>query len=445
MRYVISTGVLMLALGAGIFLFHGERNVSLRPVPTASATSSISGTPSLSSSPLVSSSASAPALSNGLTLNPPDDIPDQAPLANPPAVMKGMYITGWSAGSVKKMASLRALMERTELNAVVIDVKDYSGYLSYRTAVPEVRAAGAEREIRIARPNAVIKELHDHGIYVIGRVTVFQDPILARAHPEWAMKDKATGKVWTDQKGLAWMDPAAKGVWEYVASIAKDALRRGFDEINFDYVRFASDGNLEKISFPAWDGKTPRSAVIKNFFSYLRESLPGAKISADLFGLATMNHDDLGIGQVIEDAYRYFDYVSPMTYPSHYAPGFLGYKNPARYPYEVMKYSVDAARVRLEALAAQRRLAAASSSETAAIAAAAGSSPRPLSRLRPWVQDFNLGAIYTAPMVRKQIDAIEDSLRIPSSTEMAPEFGGWLLWDPANNYTEGTLKTKMTN
>lgn len=441
-------GILAVLMG-GVFLLRGERTVTLLNIGSGMPVSA-SSSPTTAMAPVVmETTSSIPAIvendTNDTVVNT-GDIPDQPKLANPPTVAKGIYITGWSAGSSKKLASLISLIDRTELNAAVVDVKDYSGYMSYHTSIPEVKAAGAEREIRIARPNAVIKALHDKGIYVIGRITAFQDPILAKAHPEWAMKNKVTGKVWLDQKGIAWIDPAAEGAWEYIASIAKDALRRGFDEINFDYVRFASDGDLSKISFPAWDMKTPRHVVIKNFFSYLRESLPDDKISADLFGLTAVNPDDLGIGQVIEDAYQYFDYVSPMTYPSHYASGFLGYKNPGAYPYEVMKYSIDTARNRLTTFQSSLARAAASSSQMASVAEAMlPPSPPTLARLRPWIQDFNLGATYTAAMVRKQIDAIEDSLRIASSTAMLPAAGGWLLWSASNNYTEGALQKEITN
>ena len=440
-KALVGIGVIAFLAG-GVFLLHGERTIALIPqsivLSTPITSSSLAAVAPAGTGP---ASSSAPAGAMSATDPNAGDIPDQPQLANPPAVVKGIYITGWSAGSAKKLSSLISLIDRTELNAAVVDIKDYSGYVSYHTSVPEVKAAGAEREIRIARPNAVIKALHDKGIYVIGRITTFQDPILAKAHPEWAMKDKATGGVWLDQKGIAWIDPAEKGVWEYVASLAKDAFRRGFDEVNFDYVRFASDGNLSKIDFPAWDMKTPRHVIIKNFFTYLRGALPGVRISADLFGLTAVNHDDLGIGQVIEDAYPNFDYVSPMTYPSHYASGFLGYKNPGAYPYEVMKYSIDMARNRLTTLESQFARAAASSSQAALVATAAVASPPPLAKLRPWIQDFNLGATYTAAMVRKQITAIDDAMRIASSTDMSPAFGGWIIWSPSNNYTEGALQS----
>ena len=389
-------------------------------------------------------------------ISPLADLPNQPPLPNPPEVARGIYVTGWSAGYAPRINSLIALAKRAEFNAMVIDIKDFSGHVSYKTGLAEVAAGGAESELRILQPNALIKKLHDAGIYVIGRITVFQDPILAKTHPEWALKNSTTGKTWTDRKGLAWMDPAAKPVWEYNLSIAKDALARGFDEIQFDYIRFASDGDLGSIGYPFWDQKTARHKVIAQFFKFLRDGLSGAKISVDLFGLSAVNADDLGIGQVIEDAYTNFDYVSPMVYPSHFAAGFLGFQNPAKYPYEVVKYSMDHALARLVAerkAPASPELQRGEQSATSTVSSTTiGDSRFAIgSKLRPWLQDFNLGAVYDAAMVNKQIQATYDALLNPknsSSSESSSSsttyhlqptndyFGGWLLWDPANIYAQ---------
>lgn len=361
--------------------------------------------------------------------NANSDISNQKPLRNPPEIAKAIYITGWSAGSYNKMTSMINLVQARGLNAVVIDIKDYSGYVSYAMDVPEVKTAGAEKELRILKPNELIKRLHDKNIYVIGRITVFQDPILAKAHPEWALQNKNTGKIWTDNHKLAWLDPAGQPTWDYVISIAKDALNRGFDEINFDYIRFASDGNLDAISFPFWNEKTPKHLAIKNFFAYLREQLPEAKLSADIFGLATIDTwDDLGIGQVIEDAYQYFDYVCPMVYPSHYAAGTLNYKNPADHPYEVIKYSMDKALSRLTANGKEQIANSSSSVGTSSKPLAISHTPY-RAKLRPWLQVFDLGAVYTPTMIGNEIRATEDTF-----TSSSQKYGGWLLWDPANNY-----------
>lgn len=430
MRWLLAIFILGLA-GAALFSgFLGARSVVVRPAAISSnvSTKPPVAIPSIPEAPQPSSTIIAPTTHG--------DAPPQAPLANPPAVVKAIYLTGWVAGSPARMANLIKLINTTELNAVVIDIKDYSGYVSYAMDVPGVKASGAEKEIRISHPNTLIKTLHDNGIYVIGRITDFQDPILAKAHPEWALHDRATGAVWEDNHGLAWMDPAAQPVWDYLASIGKDAFARGFDELNFDYIRFASDGALGKISYPFWNMTTPRAKVIAGYFKFLRDTFPTQKISADLFGLATVNSDDLGIGQIIQNAYQYFDYVSPMVYPSHYATGFLGYKYPAAHPYEVIDYSMTHA---LQKLLVMGLPPAASSTISSTLAVASPPNiARAKAKLRPWLQDFNLGTpgapgtAYTPAMVAQEKQAVYDSLNTPSSSSY---YAGWLMWDAANNYT----------
>jgi len=382
----------------------------------------------------------------------PTDIENQKPLSNPPTVIKAIYSTGWSAGAAK-IDHIINIAKTTEVNAVVIDIKDYSGLVSYDIQVPDVVKYGA-KQIRIPRINTLIKRLHDAGIYVIGRVTVFQDPMLAKARPDLAIKNSDTGKVWQDRHGLSWIDPAAKDAWDYVISIAKDATARGFDEINFDYIRFPSDGDLTKLQYPFFDTKTLKRDTIRKFFQYLRANLQGIKISADIFGLTTVNKDDLGIGQYLEYAYESFDYVAPMIYPSHFANGFIGYKNPADAPYEVIKYSMTKAISRLMTFLnpPPKTVTNADGTKTQV--------PVPLpvnkAKLRPWLQDFNLGAIYDAAKVRAQIDAtydsfcsfdtvtfVKDAVCDPTkSSKTAPLYGGWMIWDPANNYHAGAFKTE---
>jgi hypothetical protein len=331
-----------------------------------------------------------------------------------PGDIRGWYVTGWTAGTPSRFDALLASAKKKNINALVIDVKDYSGYVSYKTGIPEVVAAGAEKELRIGNIDSVIKKAKDQGMYLIARVTVFQDSILTAAHPEWALRDTKTGKNWKDRKGLSWLDPDNKKVWDYHVAIAKDAHRRGFDEINLDYIRFPSDGDLDRAAYPFWDEKSPRRDVLRRFFEYMSTSLPDAILSADMFGIVTVRDDDLGIGQIIEDADGYFDYICPMVYPSHYASGFLGFPNPAARPYEVIDYSMTGAIEKLERNA----------STTLA------GRPR-TTRLRPWFQAFDLGAVYNAPMIRDQIRAFDTALG-----DKAERWdGGWLLWDPRNLYT----------
>lgn len=386
---------------AGVFLLPDlERSVNivpegieLPPLPEPEAPSATAGSPKV--------------------LAQESNVPKQKPLAEPPDSVQAVYLTSWTAGTASRLNSLLTLLREDEaLNAMVIDIKDYSGYLAYRTEVPEARASGAEDDLRIADINALVKKLHDENVYVIGRISVFQDPILAEARPEWAVQS-TNGGIWKDRKGLSWLDPGAEPVWDYNLAIAKDALERGFDEINFDYIRFPSDGDLKTIRYPFSDEATPQRRIIREFFEYVRESLPGVKISADIFGLTTVAGDDLGIGQVIEDAYRYFDYVAPMVYPSHYASGFIGFKNPAAYPYEVVKHSLEGALLRRQALV----------NSTSTVGQ--------VGKLRPWLQVFDLGATYDREMVLAQIRAVEEVLNNASSSDA---WAGWMLWDPKNTY-----------
>lgn len=363
------------------------------------------------------------------------DIENQKPLADPPTKIKAVYLTSWSAGNSAKINYLIDLARDTEINAVVIDIKDYSGFVAYDIQVPEVKKYQAQ-EIRIPFVNRLIKQLHDEGIYVIARITVFQDPRLVQARPDLAVKSKKTNKIWLDNKKLSWLDPDGQETWNYIIAIAKEAANRGFDELNFDYIRFPSDGEMNDLVFPFGDGQTSKEQTIKNFFQTLRRELNGIKISADLFGLTTVNQDDLGIGQVIEDAYENFDFVAPMIYPSHYAAGFLNYKNPAQYPYEVVKYSIEKALARLiPSVKIGNEIAT-----TTAVAIAQPKEPIIFkAKLRPWLQDFDLGADYNAAMVKKQMQAVADSLQICSST-CAEAVSGWMLWNPSNNYTKGALE-----
>lgn len=413
--------VFILVIGASLFLFLLVPPRSV--VVDQEDVEPVSPTPILSvPEPERPSSLPAVATPRGTT-----DISPPGTLGSRPSPIKAIYVTNWTAGSSQRLQSLLALTERADLNAMVIDVKDYSGYVAYAMDVPEVKRAKADAELRILRPNALLKELHDQGVYVIGRITIFQDPVLAEAHPEWALASNVDGGIWRDRKGLGWMDPAGTAVWDYNIAIAKDALARGFDEINFDYIRFPSDGDLSIARYPFWDEVRPQHAVIRDFFRSLRENLKGAVISADLFGLVTVALDDLGIGQVIEDAYDYFDVVSPMVYPSHYAAGFRGYQNPAQYPYEVVKYSMEGA---LEKLMNHESGIMNNGTTTAGESEVRGQGSRV--KLRPWLQAFNLGATYDQEKVEEQIQAVEEVLKNASSSGF---YDGWMLWDPSNTYT----------
>jgi hypothetical protein len=318
-----------------------------------------------------------------------------------PEPMKAIYMTACVAATPSWRESLKDFVKRTELNSIVIDVKDYSGSVSFEP--------GANCYVKDMQ--AFVDELHKQNIYAIGRVTVFQDPSYAKLHPELAIQSKSTGGVWKDNKGLAFIDVGAKPYWDYIVSLAKKSYDLGFDEINFDYVRYPSDGNLRDMNTTWTVGSSTKAEMVKNFFSYLHDQLLGygMKTSADLFGLVTTSNDDLGIGQVLTNALPFFDYIDPMVYPSHFAAGTDGFQSPAAHPYEIIKYSMGTGRAREEAY--DLSLGLATSTPT---------------KLRPWIQDFNLlGVPYGVPEVQAEMKATYDV-----------GLTSWLSWDASNRYTQ---------
>jgi hypothetical protein len=355
-----------------------------------------------------------------------------------PDPVKGIYMTSWIASSAKLREPLIDLIDTTELNAVVIDIKDYSGNIFFPITDPKLLAYGSE-DIRVPDMQSFVAELHQKGIYTIARIAVFQDAYFVKARPDLAVKNLAGTAVWKDDKGISWIDPGSREYWNYIVLLTRAARAIGFDEVNFDYIRYPSDGNLQDISYP-FSTSTPKAEVLREFFSYLHDQLAendgtpegdepagsepagevpkGAntklKISADLFGMTTTAKDDMGIGQVLEDALPYFDYVSPMVYPSHYATNFDGYKNPEQYPYQVVQYAMQSAVSREKALASST-----------------GDFASTTEKLRPWLQDFGLTMDYGPTQVRDQIQAVYDD-----------GLSSWLLWSASNKYTVGALDAK---
>ena len=307
-----------------------------------------------------------------------------------PKIVKAIYITASSAKSQNYLKYLDNLLEETEINTAVIDIKDSFG-----------EAVNSD----------LVEKLRNKGIYTIARIAVFQDTALAKARPDLAIHDKSLGN-------LSWVDPASKEVREYNISIAKNALSYGFDEINFDYIRFPSDGSIGNMEFPFWDKKTPMRSIIKEFFEEIREAMPDEKLSIDLFGYSAVSNDDMGIGQVLEDSFDYFDFIAPMIYPSHFKDGFIGYSNPAEYPYEVIKYSMQQALKKYTAYYDKHQ-----STEELTMNK---------TKFRPWLQDFNMGADYTAEMVKAEIKAVADVL--------GQDFNGFMLWNASNIYTVEAIK-----
>ncbi|MCM2303325.1 MAG: putative glycoside hydrolase [Elusimicrobia bacterium] len=313
------------------------------------------------------------------------------------ASFRGVHFTGWAAGSSKARRRFIDGMKSGGFNAVVIALKDYDGHVFVRD-VPLAARTGAFTNAIPDLPGAV-KDFEDAGIYTIARIAIFKDDHLARARPDLAVHFP-DGRIWTNDKGTAWVDPYKKEVWDYAIDIASRAAAAGFDEIQYDYIRFPSDGKTRQCRYARADhSPATAAAALREFLTLAGARLRplGVKLSIDTFGLTTSVDDGMGIGQTMERMADLVDYVSPMMYPSHYARGEYGLKNPNHAPYETISYGVRDALARL--------------------------GPRGAA-MRPYLQDFSMGARYTPAHVRSQILAAE-------------ELGvrGWILWNAQNRYS----------
>lgn len=326
---------------------------------------------------------------------------DNRPLSKEPVKVKGIYMSGAIFNYGKYFANLVQLVEDTELNSIVIDVKDDQGFLT--TAINTPIALEIQPRIHKgmdARENMAV--LIAKEIYPIARIVVFKDPTLAEKKPELAIRRK-DGSVWRDRKGLAWVDPHNKEVWDYAVNVAKEAAKLGFREIQFDYVRFPTDGDMSGIVYPYATGQT-KEDVIAEFLAYAKKELEpfNVYLAADVFGLTTLTVDDMGMGQKFEKIMNQVDYICPMVYPSHYGQGNYGFQNPNAHPYEVVKKALEDALRKAE-----------------------GSSVI----IRPWLQDFNLGIpAYGPAEVQAQIKGTYDA-----------GLEEWILWNAGNKYTAAAL------
>ncbi len=328
------------------------------------------------------------------------------------ATVKALYVNAWAFGSPRLWQLLR-LADETEINAFVVDVKDDTGCLLYPSAVPTAQQIGANRCARARDARARLDSLLVHGIYPIARIVVAKDPLLAEHRPQWSVH-LAGGELWRDRIGSAWVDAYNDSVWVYSAELAQEALRMGFAEVQFDYVRFP-DEPRERLATAIFSarrrGDTPRSAVRRNV-QLLKSLLAplGAPVTFDIFGLTASATDDMGIGQVWEDFSSVADVVLPMVYPSHYQVGAYGFAWPNGQPYKIVRRALE------EALGRSRTPDAA--------------------EIRPYLQAFTLGRRlprYTPFEIREEIRAVED-LGITS----------WVLWNPRSVYQRDALRPYPT-
>jgi hypothetical protein len=315
----------------------------------------------------------------------------------PPKVMRGVHVTMALASIPGKLDEYLAL---DGLNTIQLDVKDENGEVGFiPSAVPLAREIGAAKPYY--KPRQVARRIHERGKYLIGRVVVMEDPVLSEQRPDLAILRRDGGR-WTNHAGLGWSNPYDRRVWDYNVDIAEVAARTGFDEIQFDYVRFPSDGDMDAIAYPG-KTSTPPGWVIAQFVHYAAKRLKplGVRVSADVFGLSATR--DLGIGQVPKRLGRYLDAIYPMVYPSHYGTGEYDLEDPNAAPGATVAYSLRDF---------NRELA------------------RSRTRIIPWLQDFSLGRTYTLDDIQEQIDSARRA-----------KTGGYLLWNAAGVYTPGALQS----
>ena len=310
--------------------------------------------------------------------------------------IRGIHLTCWGAGSAKSRREIIRKMSGTVLNAVVIALKETDG----KVYIPGVEKAArwGSHEGAITDPAAMVKDFKDAHIYTIARIVMFKDKILPKVRKDLAVRTPG-GDLWRSRNGATWVDPYNHEVWDYNLDIAELAAKLGFDEIQFDYLRYPSEGNTSLCRYSKPHNRQTATANLKDFLDYARKRLApyNVKISADVFGLTTTVKDDMGIGQDIATLASGADYVYPMMYPSHYYPGEYGLKNPNSQPFKVINYGLRDAMVKL--------------------------GPN-YARLRPYLQDFNLGAPKYGPAeVRAQLTAAHLNY-----------LQSWVLWNAGNRY-----------
>jgi hypothetical protein len=321
-----------------------------------------------------------------------------------PFIPKALYLTYYGIGDKSLRGSALTLVKETELNSFVIDVKGDRGVITYKSSIPLASVIGAQKLVIVRDIRALIQSLKERGIYTVARIVVFKDNVLGMARPDLAVKTQ-DGKIFHDRENLIWLDPSNKEVWDYNIDIAVEAAQNGFDEIQFDYVRFPDKKGL-RFSVPSTEEN--RVKYISGFLCEAKRRLApyNVFVAADIFGYVPWNLDDTQIGQKIESVASCVDYISLMLYPSGFQFGIPGYRTPVAHPFEIVSLSLKKAQERTKI---------------------------PAVRFRPWLQAFKDYAFdrryFYGPEIRSQIKAAE-------------EFGsdGWMLWNPRNVYKIDGLK-----
>ena len=339
-----------------------------------------------------------------------------------PNPVRATYMTYFAIGGEDYRQEMYRLLDTTEVNAVVIDVKGDYGLLSYRSSVPLAEQIGANSAPTIDDVDGLLQNLHQHGAYAIARIVVFKDNILARNGPragiDVGVHDRRAGGVWSDAEDLAWVDPFQQVAWDYNTALAREAIQRGFDEVQFDYIRFATDpspdGSVDDIQYSRPLTEQNRVSALKSFLSqaHIAVNEAGGFLSMDTFGYTTWWDNDGGIGQDLEILADDIDYYSPMVYPSTFSaglPGAIPYPDVVSRPYDTVYQSLKHVQ---EKLAGKRVV------------------------VRPWLQYFDdypwaTKIRYDAPQIEAQKKAVVDSNSF-----------GWMLWNAGSLFRRGGLAPK---
>jgi len=331
-----------------------------------------------------------------------------------PEKVRGIYISGPMAGSPGLFQDILDDMENTEINTVVIDLKNDEGRITCDIDTPIITEIGACQNY-VQDIEALIKTLKDRGLYVIARVVAFRDPYLAEKKPEWSLHT-ADGSLYRDKQGMAWVDPYCKEVWDYLVEVGTAAKEVGFDEVQFDYIRFSTDSTMKNVVFDeeVTQGRS-KTDVITEFCQYAYENLAsqGLFVSADVFGTIIGSEIDANaVGQIYTDMAKHLDYICPMVYPSHYGPGNFGLEYPDKQPYETILAAMQKSKTVMDKAADED-----DHIHNQAI-------------VRPWLQDFTASYLgegkyitYGYEEVQQQIQAVLDA-----------GYDEWMLWSAANRY-----------
>jgi len=315
-------------------------------------------------------------------------------------VIRGLYLNRFAAQNAPKLRHLFAIADSTEINAFVIDMKDEFG-LNYRSPKPQISRNAGGTHGYVSDVKALTDSVKAHGLLPIARIVAFKDPVAARVNEAWTIR-REDGSIWRDKEDLAWVNAHDSTVWSYNLAVAEELVGLGFEEIQWDYIRFPEPyRSLPKQVFPG--ATLSKSDALAAFLKLAHERLSklGVRSTADIFGLVTSVRGPLEVGQWWEKLSPVADVLLPMTYPSHYPHGSFGIPVPNAEPYKIVKIALDTARVRDEKLGITKA-----------------------EHVRPWIQAFSLGQLKYGPeQVKAQKQAIYDA-----------GYHGWVLWSPGSHY-----------